>query len=120
MVLSERSESKGPARHTAKDVSPTRRSREGEPSECRAFMSTLEQTKPAPIGGVAGRWQNFRSFLTEVRNEMRRVTWPSRREVYATTVVVILVSTFFGLYIWGIDLVLRSIVNLIYRLFGAV
>ena len=80
-------------------------------------MSTLE---PQPAGGVATRWHNFRDFLTEVRNEMRRVTWPSRREVYATTVVVILVSAFFGLYIWGIDLVLRSIVNAIYGLFGAV
>jgi preprotein translocase subunit SecE len=83
-------------------------------------MSTMEQTKPVAVGGVAGRWNNFRSFLTEVRNEMRRVTWPGRREVYATTVVVILVSAFFGLYIWGIDLVLRSIVNAIYGLFGAV
>jgi preprotein translocase subunit SecE len=83
-------------------------------------MSTVEQTKPVAVGGVAGRWNNARAFLTEVRNEMRRVTWPSRREVYATTIVVILVSAFFGVYIWGIDLVLRTIVNAIYGLFGAV
>ena len=40
----------------------------------------------APLGW----WQRSREFLTEVRNEMKRVTWPSRKEVYATTVVVIL------------------------------
>ena len=51
---------------------------------------------------------------------MRRVTWPSRREVYATTVVVLLVSVFFGVYLWGIDLALDAIVNWIFRLFGAV
>ena len=45
-------------------------------------------------GGVRG------GFSTEVRNEMARVTWPTRREVYATTLVVILTSIFFGLYLW--------------------
>ena len=35
---------------------------------------------------------------------MKRVTWPSRREVYATTLVVILTSVFFGLYLFGVDL----------------
>ncbi len=34
---------------------------------------------------------------------MARVTWPSRKEVYATTLVVILTSMFFGLYLWGVD-----------------
>jgi preprotein translocase subunit SecE len=59
-----------------------------------------------------------KTFLTEVRNEMRRVTWPSRREVYATTLVVILTSAFFGLYLWGIDLALSAAVAWIYRVFA--
>jgi preprotein translocase subunit SecE len=88
-------------------------------------MSTLEQVKPAPVrsteggGGVKGWLDNSRTFLTEVRNEMRRVTWPSRREVYATTVVVILTSAFFGLYLWGLDLALGWAINWLYRTFGA-
>ena len=89
-------------------------------------MSTVEQLKPAPArapervsAGPAGWWNNSRGFLTEVRNEMRRVTWPSRREVYATTVVVILTSAFFGLYLWGLDLGLSWAVNWIFRQFGA-
>ena len=56
----------------------------------------------------AAWWDRARTFLTEVRNEMKRVTWPTRREVYATTVVVILVSVFFGLYLWVVDLSLSS------------
>ena len=43
----------------------------------------------------------MRLFLSEVRNELKRVTWPSQTEVYATTVVVILVSLFFGLYLFA-------------------
>ena len=87
-------------------------------------MSTVEQVKPAPVrtdnGGIAAWWSNSRAFLTEVRNEMRRVTWPSKREVYATTVVVIIVAAFFGIYLYGIDLALEWIVRSIFQLFGAV
>jgi preprotein translocase subunit SecE len=89
-------------------------------------MSTLEQVKPTPVRGteggtkgIKGWWENSRTFLTEVRNEMRRVTWPSRREVYATTLVVILTSAFFGLYLWGLDLAFGYAINWLYRQFGA-
>ena len=85
-------------------------------------MSSLEQVKPAPVRGAEGslkrRWENARTFITEVRNETRRVTWPSRKEVYATTVVVILTASFFGLYLWGLDLALDRLVQWIFRSFG--
>jgi preprotein translocase subunit SecE len=50
---------------------------------------------------------------------MRRVTWPSRREVYATTVVVILTSAFFGIYLWTLDIGLSALVNWLFQSFGA-
>jgi preprotein translocase subunit SecE len=68
---------------------------------------------------VTGWWGRSRRFLAEVRNEMSRVTWPSRKEVYATTLVVILTSIFFGVYLWGIDLLLNGIVGWVYRTFAA-
>ena len=86
----------------------------------------MDQAKPAAVRssaeaaptGVMGWWTNSRTFLTEVRNEMRRVTWPSRREVYATTIVVILTSIFFGVYLWGLDLAFARGVQWIFRTFG--
>ena len=68
--------------------------------------------------GVAGWWGRARRFLAEVRNEMARVTWPSRREVYATTLVVILTSIFFGVYLWVIDLFLDRVMRWIYSAAG--
>ena len=83
-------------------------------------MSNMEHPRGTDEGGgLTGWWGNTRSFLTEVRNEMRRVTWPSRREVYATTVVVLLVSAFFGVYLWGIDLFLDWALNRVFRVFAA-
>ena len=76
--------------------------------------------KAAPEREKGGGWfDRARRFLSEVRNEMGRVSWPSRREVYATTLVVILTSAFFGLYLWGIDLALSAGVAWIYRVVGA-
>jgi preprotein translocase subunit SecE len=69
--------------------------------------------------GSAGNWfERGRLFLSEVRNELKRVTWPSQKEVYATTVVVILVSIFFGLYLFVLDFGIDSLVIWIMRKFG--
>lgn len=81
-------------------------------------MDTTGRSSGGVLGKPAEWWHNSRTFLAEVRNELKRVTWPTRKEVYATTVVVILVSTFFGLYLAGVDLVLSAIVQSIFRMFG--
>jgi preprotein translocase subunit SecE len=66
---------------------------------------------------VTGWWGRSRRFLSEVRNEMGRVTWPSQKEVYATTIVVILFSVAMGIYLWGVDQILESGRQWIYRYF---
>ena len=68
---------------------------------------------------AGGRFERMRLFLSEVRNELKRVTWPTQREVYATTVVVILVSMFFGVYLWLLDIGMDRIVRWIFGRFGA-
>ena len=67
---------------------------------------------------VTGRWNRGRTFLTEVRTELKRVTWPSQKEVYATTIMVILTSVFFGLFLWLVDLALTSAVNWVFHRVG--
>ena len=74
------------------------------------MLDNLKET-PEQVGGWFSR---ARRFLVDVRSELGRVTWPTRREVWATTVVVILVSTFFGLYLWAVDLLLSWIQALLF------
>ena len=71
---------------------------------------------------VTGWWGRSRRFLSEVRNEMGRVTWPSQKEVYATTVVVILFSVAMGVYLWLADEVVSRLIgpgSWLYHYFGA-
>ena len=68
---------------------------------------------------VTGWWGRSRRFLSEVRNEMGRVTWPNQKEVVATTVVVILFSVTMGVYLWLVDLVLNNSLGWVYKMFSA-
>jgi preprotein translocase subunit SecE len=68
---------------------------------------------------AGGRFERGRLFLSEVRNELKRVTWPSQKEVYATTVVVILTSVFFGVYLFALDSLLLAIFQWVLRKLGA-
>jgi len=76
--------------------------------------TTLDTVREA----AGGRLERARLFFSEVRNELKRVTWPSQKEVYATTVVVILTSLFFGIYLFALDYGLNNLVVWIFRKFG--
>jgi preprotein translocase subunit SecE len=52
-----------------------------------------------------------KGFLGDVRNEMRKVTFPSRKEVQATTTVVIITVILFGVYFFILDQVIASGIN---------
>jgi preprotein translocase subunit SecE len=80
-----------------------------------AEPTTLETVR----GATGGRLERARLFLSEVRNELKRVTWPSQKEVYATTVVVILTSAFFGIYLFVLDQILLNLFQWILHKFGA-
>ena len=77
----------------------------------------LDNLKESPEQ-VVGWFGRARRFLADVRSELSRVTWPSRREVWATTVVVILTSMLFGIYLYIIDVTLSAFVKWAYTRFG--
>jgi preprotein translocase subunit SecE len=45
----------------------------------------------------------IRDFYHAVKLEMAKTTWPTRTDVWSTTVVVLIAIVFFGFYLWGID-----------------
>ena len=77
----------------------------------------LDNLKESP-DHVVGWFGKARRFLTEVRSELGRVTWPTRREVWATTVVVILTSMVFGIYLYSVDVALSQFMNWAFKSVG--
>jgi preprotein translocase subunit SecE len=55
------------------------------------------------------------TFLQEVWAELRKVHWPSRKETYAATVVVLVVVALVGLFLGGVDFVVSQLIQLILR-----
>ena len=56
-------------------------------------------------------------FYNDVRSELRKVTWPGKKEVYNTTTVVIVTVFIFGVYLFFVDAVLQRAVRSIQQLF---
>ena len=50
-------------------------------------------------------------FLTNVRDELKKVTWPSRKETYGSTLVVIGLVLAVGVYLWLVDSALSATIR---------
>jgi preprotein translocase subunit SecE len=72
--------------------------------------SFIEQVKSLP--------ERVKSFYGDVRNEMRKVTTPSRKEVEATTIVVIVTVFIFGVYFWVVDGVIGRSLDSVFKYFS--
>ena len=63
-------------------------------------------------------FNNVKTFLSEVVLELKKVTWPPKREVYGTTLVVIVTVIVFGLYLYILDLGLNRLVKAVFAYFA--
>lgn len=64
-------------------------------------------------------WTRMTTFLKEVRVEMQKVSFPGREEVVATTVVVVVTSFIFGLFLFAADWLIVGAYEWIFEVLGA-
>jgi len=65
------------------------------------------------------RWyKRIFPFFREIKAEIKKVTWPSRKEVYSTTIVVIFASIFFGFYLFFMDVIFSWVISQIKSIFS--
>ncbi len=79
----------------------------------------MEASVSAVIDKPKQWWITSRDFWREMIAEMKKVTWPTRPEVVGTTVVVLIATIVFALFLWGCDLVFYQITNFLFSKFGA-
>jgi len=58
------------------------------------------------------------NYLKEVRSELKKVTWPTKQEVYGTTIIVIIAIFFFGFYLFFVDVIFSWVIVQIKNLIG--
>ena len=57
-------------------------------------------------------------FIQQVRSEVAKVVWPTRREVLLTTVMVFIMATLTAIFFALVDLLIRSGLQGVLGLFG--
>ncbi len=71
-------------------------------------------------GNMVGFWEKITGFLSDVRAETRKVVTPSRKEVQATTTVVLFAVFAFGVFFMVTDFVFNRVISqILHRLGGA-
>ena len=77
---------------------------------------TDERRDSAPAAARSGSGRTSpATFLREVRGELRRVAWPSRKEVLSYSVVVLVSVTLLTLYVFGLD---QAFGQIVLQIFG--
>jgi preprotein translocase subunit SecE len=71
-------------------------------------------------GARAGFFTRVSQFFHDVRQEMRRVSWPSFNEVKNTTIITIVAVIFFAVYLFAVDWGIVLLGRLFTWLFGLV
>lgn len=66
----------------------------------------------APKKKGAGPFQ----YLSQVRQEARKVTWTTRQETLVSTVLVLILSVIAMLFFWGVDWIISSSIQFILAL----
>ncbi len=58
---------------------------------------------------------NLYTYIQEVRGELKEVKWPSKTQTITYTVIVVLVSTFFALFLGGVDFGLKQALSFLLK-----
>jgi len=58
-----------------------------------------------------------RNYLSEIKGELKKVTWPTKNDVQKTTIAVLVLSIIFGVYLQLVDFSFRMLVDRIIEIF---
>jgi len=59
------------------------------------------------------KFETIKQFLREVRIELKKVTWPSRKDTLYATIIVLVCVFIFGFFLGIVDLGLSRMVRLV-------
>jgi preprotein translocase subunit SecE len=69
--------------------------------------------KPKPVAKEDNFVQKSIQFLREVKIELKKVTWPTRKQTMGSTVVVLILVAIISLFLGMVDLGLSSLVRVV-------
>jgi len=67
------------------------------------------------LDSIKDTWDRIKTFFIEVNAEVRKVTWPTFKEVRDTTVVVIIAIFLFGIFLYLVDMALHKMLESLFK-----
>ena len=61
------------------------------------------------------KYSRIKTFVTEVRVELSKVSWPSKNELVGSTTVVFVITAILAVFIGIIDLALSNILGFLFK-----
>jgi preprotein translocase subunit SecE len=58
--------------------------------------------------------KKLKNYIHEVNQELSKVSWPSRQELYGSTLIVITLCAILSVFVFGIDILLNQLLNLLF------
>jgi preprotein translocase subunit SecE len=74
-----------------------------------------QQSRKVPVPVKNGYVEKTMQYLREVRAELRKVTWPSRKQTVGTTAVVIVLVMIISVFLGLVDMSLSGLIRLIFQ-----
>ncbi len=74
---------------------------------------SAKPVKKEAASGISGLFEKSVQFLREVRVELRKVTWPSRKQTIGSTAVVLLMVIMVSIFLGIVDFSLSSLIRLV-------
>ncbi len=59
-------------------------------------------------------FKKIQMFVENVQKEMAKVSWPTKDELMNSSVIVVVVSSLFAIYIFFADLIISKLVEFLY------
>ena len=60
---------------------------------------------------------NAKKFFRDIKSEIKKISWPTRKQVWNNTLVVLVTVLIFGIVVWTLDFMLVSGRDLLMGLF---
>ena len=98
-------------REQAKDVTPASEKSAKAEKKKGAKSDKKKNAKPSVFARIS-KW------FKEMRSELKKVAWPSGKQTFNNTVVVIICCIVVGICIWLFDWLASSVISALLALFG--
>lgn len=74
--------------------------------------------KPAKKNEKPGLFARIARYFREMRSELRKVAWPTRKQTVNNTLIVIACVLIVGVFIWAFDWLARLLIDALIQLSG--